>query len=42
VKGYKSIPTLIVTGTPLWVAKEGIVCPSDGDPKTEDKCLVQE
>lgn len=38
VKGFKVIHTLIVTGTPLWVAKEGIVCPSDGDPKTEDKC----
>jgi hypothetical protein len=41
VKGYKSIHTLIVTGTPLWVAKEGIVCPSDGDPKTEDRCFAQ-
>ena len=42
VKGYKSIHTLIVTGTPLWVAREGIVCPSDGDPKTEDQCQVEE
>jgi hypothetical protein len=41
VKGFKAIHTLIVTGTPLWVAKEGIVCPSDGDPKTEDKCFAQ-
>lgn len=41
VAGYKYIHTLIVAGTPLWVAKEGIVCPSDGDPKTEDKCFAQ-
>ena len=41
VKGYRSVPTLIVTGTPLWVAKEGIVCPSDGDPKTEDACRAE-
>jgi hypothetical protein len=39
VSGYKAVHTLLVTGTPLWVAKEGIECPSDGDPKTEDKCF---
>ncbi|MBM4196566.1 MAG: amino acid ABC transporter substrate-binding protein [Gammaproteobacteria bacterium] len=42
VPGYKRIHTLIVTGTPLWVAKEGIVCPSDGNPKTEDQCRAEE
>ena len=30
---------MIVAGTPLWVALEGIECPSDGDPKTEDACF---
>ena len=30
---------LIIAGTPLWVALEGIDCPSDGDPKTEDECF---
>jgi hypothetical protein len=40
VNGYKAIHTLIVAGTPLWVAKEGIVCPPDGDPKTEDQCYL--
>jgi hypothetical protein len=29
----------MVAGTPLWVAAEGIECPSDGDPKTEDECF---
>lgn len=38
IKGYKSVHTLIVAGTPLWVATEGIACPSDGNPKTEDEC----
>jgi hypothetical protein len=38
VNGYKSVHTLIVAGTPLWVAKEGIVCEDDGNPRTEDKC----
>lgn len=38
ITGYKSVHTLLVAGTPLWVALEGIECPSDGDPKTEDKC----
>ena len=39
IKGYKSVHTLIVAGTPLWVAREDIECPSDGNPKTEDKCF---
>lgn len=26
IPGYKSVHTLIVAGTPLWVAKEGIAC----------------
>ncbi|MDH3510248.1 MAG: hypothetical protein OER85_05250 [Gammaproteobacteria bacterium] len=39
IDGYESVPTNIVAGTPLWVALEGIECPSDGDPKTEDACL---
>ena len=42
IKGYKSVHTLIVTGTPLWVAREGIECPSDGNPRTEDKCFAVE
>ena len=37
--GYTPVPTLLIAGTPLWVAAEGIVCPSDGDPKTEDECF---
>lgn len=41
LKGYKSVHTLIVAGTPLWVAREDIECPSDGDPKTEDQCFVR-
>ncbi|MFQ5634414.1 MAG: hypothetical protein ACE5G3_03670 [Gammaproteobacteria bacterium] len=38
IDGYKSVHTLLVAGTPLWVAAEGIECPSDGNPKTEDEC----
>lgn len=38
IEGYKSVHTLIVAGTPLWVAAEGISCEDDGDPKTEDEC----
>lgn len=37
--GYTPVPTLLIAGTPLWVAAEGIECPSDGDPKTEDECF---
>jgi hypothetical protein len=36
---YVAVPTPLVAGTPLWVALEGIECPSDGDPKTEDACF---
>jgi len=39
VKGFKSVHTMLIAGTPLWVALEGISCPSDGDPKTEDECF---
>ena len=39
IDGFKSVHTNIVAGTPLWVALEGIECPSDGDPKTKDDCL---
>jgi hypothetical protein len=39
IDGYKSVHTNIVAGTPLWVALEGIECPSDNDPKTEDECF---
>ena len=39
VEGFKSVHTMLVAGTPLWVALEGIQCPSDGDPKTEDDCF---
>ena len=42
VKGYKSVNTWIVAGTPLWVAREDIQCPPDGDPRTEDKCFAVE
>lgn len=38
IEGYKSVHTLIVAGTPLWVAAEGISCEDDGNPKTEDEC----
>jgi hypothetical protein len=38
IKGYKAVHTLIAAGTPLWVAKEGIVCQDDGNPRTEDPC----
>ena len=38
LKGYKSVHTLIVAGTPLWVAKEGIECADDGNPRSEDLC----
>ena len=38
IEGYKSVHTLIVAGTPLWVAAEGVECEDDGDPKTEDAC----
>ena len=40
VKGFKAVHTLIVAGTPLWVAMEGIDCPSDGNPRTEDQCFA--
>ena len=39
IDGYVAVPTLLVAGTPLWVAAEGIDCPPDGDPKTEDECF---
>lgn len=42
IRGYKSVHTLIVAGTPLWVAREDIQCPSDDNPKTEDKCFAVE
>jgi hypothetical protein len=42
IEGYKSVHTLLVAGTPLWVAIEGIECPSDGNPKTEDECFETE
>jgi outer membrane murein-binding lipoprotein Lpp len=38
IKGFKAVNTQIVAGTPLWVALEGIECPSDGNPRTEDQC----
>lgn len=39
IEGYVAVPTSLVAGTPLWVATEGIECPPDGDPKTEDVCF---
>lgn len=41
IRGYKSVHTLIVTGTPLWVAREDIECPSDGNPRTPDMCMAR-
>lgn len=39
INGYKSVHTLIVAGTPLWVAMEGIECDAeDDDPRTEAEC----
>jgi len=40
IDNYKSVHTMLVAGTPLWVAAEGIECPSDDDPKTEDECFA--
>jgi len=42
IEGYKSVHTLIVAGTPLWVAAEGISCDDDGNPRTEDECYRDE
>lgn len=42
IEGYKSVHTLIVAGTPLWVAAEGISCEDDGNPRTEDECSRDE
>lgn len=40
IDGYKSVHTLIVAGTPLWVALEGINCPADGGGKKgEPNCF---
>lgn len=39
IDDYKAISTMLVTGVPLWVALEGIVCPDDGDPETVDACV---
>lgn len=39
VKGYKSVHTLIVAGTPIWVAREDVRCEDDGNPRTEDQCF---
>jgi len=39
VDGYRSVPTMIVAGTPLWIALEGIECPADDAPKTADSCV---
>jgi hypothetical protein len=42
IKGFKAVNTWIVAGTPLWVAREDIVCPSDDNPRTEDQCTAIE
>ncbi|MCB1596408.1 MAG: hypothetical protein KDI87_01735 [Gammaproteobacteria bacterium] len=42
IKGFKAVNTWIVAGTPLWVAREDIACPSDGNPRTEDLCSTIE
>ncbi len=38
-RAVEALVRLAGAGTPLWVATEGIDCPSDGDPKTEDECF---
>jgi hypothetical protein len=38
ITGFRAVPTHMVAGTPLWVGLEGIECPSDGNPRTEDQC----
>jgi len=42
IEGYRSVQTLIVAGTPLWVAADGISCEDDGNPRTEDECSSDE
>ena len=39
VEGYRSVPTMIVAGTPLWIALEGIACPAEGEPKKAGSCF---
>jgi hypothetical protein len=41
IDGYKTVPTLIVAGTPLWVAQEGIACDiaparANGEPECRE------
>ena len=38
LEGYKAVPTMIVAGTPLWVAKEGIECTKPDKPRAEAEC----
>jgi len=38
IEGYKSVHTLIVAGTPLWVAAEGIECAKPEGPRDEGEC----
>ncbi|MCC5795468.1 MAG: transporter substrate-binding domain-containing protein [Chromatiales bacterium] len=41
LKGYKSVHTLLATGTPLWVADEGIECRTVGEGRAaESICTV--
>jgi len=37
--GFKYIHTLLAAGTPLWVARENISCPDNGDPARENRCF---
>ncbi|HJP03546.1 MAG: hypothetical protein QGH46_06165 [Gammaproteobacteria bacterium] len=38
VPGYKSVHTMIVAGTPYWVALEGVECDAPTGPRDEGKC----
>jgi len=42
LEGYKSVHTLIVAGTPLWVAAEGIQCAEPEGPRGEGDCSEME
>ncbi|MDP6617366.1 MAG: hypothetical protein QF790_09405 [Gammaproteobacteria bacterium] len=38
IPGYKSVSTMIVAGTPYWVALEGVECDAPTGPRDEGKC----
>lgn len=39
INGYRSVPTLLVTGTPLWVALEGIQCTPGKGRRDPGRCF---